>query len=260
VRVVCEAEATPAIESFLWTFRGRPVTSGPDHSILETQHGATVRSSLLVASLAESQLGEYTCTVTNALGAASATISIRPVGEPHPPAGPYSLLPADGLPLLIMVAAAIGGLLLTLVLIVVVVTCRRMARHPTKPAADKHSPQPDQLSNSSSQGTKAATLSTISAPDDLDGSDSLPEYHANYMAASAGYGHQHIGYKSQPDLVHGHGHGGPSALEPGWHGYGLSRHLYAGATEPYYRRYVTSTGDLHDGGAYRQYSTPVHIE
>ena len=31
---------------------------------------------------------------------------------------------ADGLPLLIMVAAAIGGLLLTLVLIVIVVTCR----------------------------------------------------------------------------------------------------------------------------------------
>ena len=64
-----------------------------------------------------------------------------------------------------------------------------MAQSPSAPAADKPAQQPDQLSNSSSQGTKAATLSTLSAPDDLDGSDSLPEYHANYIKSG------------QPDLV-----------------------------------------------------------
>ena len=183
---------------------------------------------------------------------------------------------ADGLPLLIMVAAAIGGLLLTLVLIVIVVTCRsvkqpslqafshkasfrRMAQSPSAPAADKPAQQPDQLSNSSSQGTKAATLSTLSAPDDLDGSDSLPEYHANYIASN----HQHVGYKGQqqqqqPDVVHSHG--GDSGLEPGWHGYGHSRHLYTVTSDPYYRRFMaSSSGDLQDGN-YRHYGSPSHTE
>ena len=175
-----------------------------------------------------------------------------------------------------MVAAAIGGLLLTLVLIVIVVTCRsvkqpslqafshkasfrRMAQGPSAPAADKPAQQPDQLSNSSSQGTKAATLSTLSAPDDLDGSDSLPEYHANYIASN----HQHVGYKGQqqqqqPDVVHSHG--GDSGLEPGWHGYGHSRHLYTVTSDPYYRRFMaSSSGDLQDGN-YRHYGSPSHTE
>ena len=116
------------MESFLWSFRGRQISPGSDYSVLETQHGPMVRSSLLVTSLTDQQLGEYTCTVTNALGRASTTVNLRPIGT-------YSLSSsnidtfanhsfADGLPLLIMVAAAIGGLLLTLVLIVIVVTCR----------------------------------------------------------------------------------------------------------------------------------------
>ena len=112
-----------------------------------------------------------------------------------------------------------------------------MAQSPSK-GTDKQPPQLDQLSNSSSQGTKAATLSTISAPDDLDGSDSLPEYHANYMKTT--YQHQHPGYKSQPDLVPSH-----SALEPGWHGYGINRDLYASGTE-----YSTSGAGLHSGADY----------
>ena len=44
------------------------------------------------------------------------------------------------------------------------------------------------FSNSSSE-TKANTLSSLSAGEDLDGSDSLPEYHANYIKSG------------QPDLV-----------------------------------------------------------
>ena len=45
------------------------------------------------------------------------------------------------------------------------------------------SPQPDRFSNSSSE-TKANTLSSASAEDDLDGSDSLAEYHANYIQSA----------------------------------------------------------------------------
>ena len=47
------------------------------------------------------------------------------------------------------------------------------------------SPQPDRFSNSSSE-TKANTLSSASAEDDLDGSDSLAEYHANYIQSAGG--------------------------------------------------------------------------
>ena len=91
--------------------------------------------------------------------------------------------------MLILVSAAIGGLLLTVVIIVVFITCRKLHRKPVinlNPEA-KSSPQPDRFSNSSNE-TKANTLSSLSAGDDLDGSDSLPEYHANFM-------------KSQPDLL-----------------------------------------------------------
>ena len=81
VRVVCEAEATPAVESFLWSFQGGPINPGSEYSILETQHGPMVRSSLLITSLTDEQLGEYTCTVTNALGSASTSVNLRPIGE-----------------------------------------------------------------------------------------------------------------------------------------------------------------------------------
>ena len=115
------------MESFLWSFRGRQISPGSDYSVLETQHGPMVRSSLLVTSLTDQQLGEYTCTVTNALGRASTTVNLRPIGTFSLSSNidTFANYPfKDGLPLLIMVAAAIGGLLLTLVLIVIVVTCR----------------------------------------------------------------------------------------------------------------------------------------
>jgi len=202
---------------------GSEVTDGRDYSLVETQHGAVVRSSLLVTTLTVPQLGDYVCTVTNALGSVSTTITLRPV---------------DGLPLLITVAAVIGGLLLTLVVIVVAVSCRRLTKEPKK--SEQKTPgtksQMDQVSNSSSQGTKAATLSSLSNSEDLDGSDSLPEYHANYMASSMS---EHQGdpvHRNQPDLVYSHGPPGVGVLEPGWHGYGHSQDLHsAGYLGPEYR-------------------------
>ena len=201
VLLVCEAEATPPVESVVWSLEGLPVTGGPRHQLVETQQGAVVRSSLLLPQLTEAQLGEYTCSVTNALGRTATTRALRPV---------------DGLPLVTMVAAAIGGLLLTLAAILVVVACRRMVHAPSRP-------QPDQVSTSSSLATKAATMSSLSAPDDLDGSDSLPEYHANYMATS------HRGH--QPDLVPSMA--SQAVLQPGWHGYGTNRDTYSTARDTY---------------------------
>ena len=81
VRLLCEAEATPAVENFMWTFKGEQVVAGRDYSLLETQHGAMVRSSLLVTRLTDLQLGEYSCIVTNALGHVSSTVTLRPVGN-----------------------------------------------------------------------------------------------------------------------------------------------------------------------------------
>ena len=83
-----------------------------------------------------------------------------------------------------LVSGSIGGLLLSIVIIVVVVTCRRVQRS-SSDISTNNSPQADRFSNSSNE-TKANTLS--SAEDDLDGSDSLPEYHENYI-------------KSKPDLL-----------------------------------------------------------
>ena len=146
-----------------------------------------------------------------------------------------------------MVAAAIGGLLLTIVLIVIVITCRKVAKAPINisPPAKK-SPQPDRFSNSSSD-TKANTISSLSAPDDLDGSDSLPEYHANFM-------------KSQPDLLPNIKTTYNSDFEPGWHGYGNS-HQYTNRaynnSDNYaaYRQF-SSEHDLLDHTKYSNYSNP----
>ena len=64
------------------------------------------------------------------------------------------------------------------------------------------SPQPDRFSNSSSE-TKANTLSSASAEDDLDGSDSLAEYHANYIqsAGSSSAPPRPAHTRPQPDLL-----------------------------------------------------------
>ena len=50
VHVICEAESVPAAKTFSWTFNGTPLSSGSTsgdpvtHSIIETQHGTSVRN------------------------------------------------------------------------------------------------------------------------------------------------------------------------------------------------------------------------
>jgi hypothetical protein len=101
---------------------------------------------------------------------------------------------------LVVVAGAIGGLLLTVVVLVIILACRRAARHPPDLSAWPRSQQ-DRLSTSTTN-----TTSSNQEPDDLDGSDSLPEYHANYVKQSVGSSSslqpQQQPQSSQPDLLH----------------------------------------------------------
>ena len=95
--------------------------------------------------------------------------------------------------MLIIIAAVIGGLLLTVAVIVIFLTCRRAVKSSSPndwpPSSDKTQElQPDGVSNTSSDmKTDTRTTSSLSAHDDLDGSDSLPEYHANYIKSQPTY-------------------------------------------------------------------------
>lgn len=97
-------------------------------------------------------------------------------------------------------AGAIGGLLLTVVVLVIILACRRAARNPPDLSAWPRSQQ-DRLSTSTTN-----TTSSNHEPDDLDGSDSLPEYHANYVkqgsAVSRHSGSLQQHQQPQPDLLH----------------------------------------------------------
>ena len=46
IHVICEAESVPAAKTFSWTFNGSPLSpsGAKKHSIIETQHGTSVRN------------------------------------------------------------------------------------------------------------------------------------------------------------------------------------------------------------------------
>ena len=66
-RLLCKAEATPAVDNFMSTFKGEQVFAGRDYLLLEKQHWAKVRRNHLVTHLTNLQLGEYSYIATNAL-------------------------------------------------------------------------------------------------------------------------------------------------------------------------------------------------
>jgi len=177
VHVVCEAESVPAAKSFSWSFNGNVLRSDSAvYSIIETQHGSRVRSTVIINYAEKEHFGDYVCNVENEIGSSAVSISLKE---------------KEYMPLLIIISAAIGGFLLTIVVIVIVMTCRKVAKTKSDNSSwpkPSHQIQPDRFSNSSSDSpTESNTTSSMSTEEDLDGSDSLPEYHANYV-------------KSQPDL------------------------------------------------------------
>ena len=50
-------------------------------SIVESQQGDVVRSSLVIKELGQKHYGEYGCRVTNQMGEAFLAIKLKPVGE-----------------------------------------------------------------------------------------------------------------------------------------------------------------------------------
>jgi hypothetical protein len=82
LHVVCEAEAIPEAEAVSWSYRGRELRPGsPLYSILETRLGAVVRSTLVIEQSEEKHFGEYTCSVSNALGASSGIVTVKEIGD-----------------------------------------------------------------------------------------------------------------------------------------------------------------------------------
>lgn len=169
VHVICEAESLPAAKSFSWTFNGSPLESDqPTHSIIETQHGTSVRSTLIINQVQPHHFGDFGCTVENDLGTSDSSIT---------------LVEKESMPLLIIISASIAGFLLTIVAIVIVVTCKKVAK--TKSDNSSWSPssrlqiQPDRLSNSSNDSNihSSNTTSSLSTVDDLEGcSDIIQEF------------------------------------------------------------------------------------
>ena len=78
--------------------------------MIETQHGDSVRSTLIITNAAKEHFGEYECLAENEVGASRRLVKLRQ---------------EDGPPLLVVVSAGIAGLLLTTVVLALGLACRR---------------------------------------------------------------------------------------------------------------------------------------
>ena len=68
VSLVCEATAVPRIKGFQWSFQGRELgvpSQKTNISIVESQQGNVIRSTLIIAKLGENNFGDYRCRVSN---------------------------------------------------------------------------------------------------------------------------------------------------------------------------------------------------
>ena len=87
VSLVCEATAVPRIKGFQWSFQGRELgvpSQKTNISIVESQQGNEIRSTLIIAKLGENNFGDYRCRVSNQMGEAVLKIKLRPVGKCTP--------------------------------------------------------------------------------------------------------------------------------------------------------------------------------
>jgi len=186
VHVICEAESVPAAKTFSWTFNGTPLSRGGaadpvTHSIIETQHGTLVRSTVIISEAEVHHFGQYRCTVSNEIGTSESTIM---------------LVEKESMPLLIIIAASIGGFLFAIVILVVAVTWRKVSKAKSDSAKNSwpktaHQIQPDRLSNSSNDSNiqSSNTTSSLSTVEDLEGcSDIAHEYQGAQYSRSPGLG------------------------------------------------------------------------
>ena len=134
LHIHCEARAVPSPSSFTWTFRGSELRGdSPVYSMIETQQGDSIRSTLIINNAGDEHFGEYECLASNEVGASRRVVRLRP---------------EDGPPLLVVVSAGIAGLLLTTVVLALGLACRRY--HTGKEQAwPKQEPDSSCSSNSS---------------------------------------------------------------------------------------------------------------
>ena len=78
---MCEAESVPAVKSFSWSFNGNVLRSdSADHSIIESQHGSRMRSTIIVYNAEKEHFGDYVCNVENEIGSSAFSISLKEKG------------------------------------------------------------------------------------------------------------------------------------------------------------------------------------
>lgn len=80
--VICEAKATPKVQSVEWFYGGKEIRKETSNfSIVETQHGDVIRSTLIIQKLSKKHFGEYWCRARNQMGEVSVAIRLKAVGK-----------------------------------------------------------------------------------------------------------------------------------------------------------------------------------
>ena len=111
LHIQCEARAVPPPSTFIWSYKGAVLRGdSPVYSMIETQHGDSLRSTLIINSAREEHFGDYECLASNEVGKSRRLVRLRP---------------EEGPPLLVVVSAGIAGLLLTTVVLALALACRR---------------------------------------------------------------------------------------------------------------------------------------
>ena len=82
VHVQCESESVPEVKLFTWQLNGVRITKdSPVISIVESRHGSSVKSTIIIKNAAKEHFGDYVCGVENELGRTQATIKLRELGK-----------------------------------------------------------------------------------------------------------------------------------------------------------------------------------
>ena len=86
VHVECESRSVPEVRHFTWQLNGDRITKdSPVISIVESRHGSSVKSTIVIKNAEKEHFGDYVCGVENELGSTQATIKLRELGKKYFP-------------------------------------------------------------------------------------------------------------------------------------------------------------------------------
>ena len=84
VHVHCESQSLPEVKHFTWQLNGATITKdSPVMSIVESRHGSSVKSTIVIKNAEKEHFGDYVCGVENELGRTQATIRLRELGKKY---------------------------------------------------------------------------------------------------------------------------------------------------------------------------------